>query len=396
MNVYGGRSTVPDDVKKWSNECDARNAAPDRDAVRCTLAVVSMKLSRLHLMPMSSDALAVVLMKLSELHLMPMPSNALTVVLMSGLLHPTVKRSDALTIVWLPKLHLMSMSSDALTVVWLSDCCIRSWNDQMHAGGCLLTRIRWCWLCVENIMSERLHLIPNDQMHWRNCFLMSEKLHPTPNDRMHWRNCLLMSERLHSISNDRMRWRCCLIVRLLHPTVIQSDARWRLSEFFVDWGLMRRLVHKPDREKDEKKNEVRFQTIQVNVVRRWSTSWLWRLFFFSPIRFDFLKNPEVHVFVDWKSFWSRFHRSFWKIREIFFTAAIRIVLTIYRKIQERRRKCMIPILRVSAEEKTYRLIVRAAFQRWGRWMHWRFRLLPEMLLAKLSDANKMFVESLRF
>ena len=59
---------------------------------------------------------------------------------MSEKLHSIVKRSNALTIVWLSELHLMSMSSDALTIV---------------------------------LMLKKLHLISNDQMHWRNC-LMSE------------------------------------------------------------------------------------------------------------------------------------------------------------------------------------------------------------------------------
>ena len=52
-----------------------------------------------------------------------------------------------------PKLHLMPMSSDALTVVSMSGCCTRPWNSQMHwrfsdffeglrLNGCLLTQAR--------------------------------------------------------------------------------------------------------------------------------------------------------------------------------------------------------------------------------------------------------------
>ena len=79
--------------------------------------------------------------------------------LMFELLHSIAMKLNALTIVWLSKLHLMSMSLDALTIVWLSNYCIRSWNDQMHVDDCLLTRTKWCWLCVENMMSGLLHLI---------------------------------------------------------------------------------------------------------------------------------------------------------------------------------------------------------------------------------------------
>ena len=112
----------------------------------------------------------------------------------------------------------------------------------------------------------------------------------------------------------------------------RSDALARLSEYFVDWGFMRELVHRLDRKENEKGNEIRFQIIQANVVLRWITFWLWGLFLFSFIRFDFSRSSEVHVFVDWKSIRNRFHRSFWNIREIFFTVAIRIVLIIYWKV----------------------------------------------------------------
>ena len=60
-----------------------------------------------------------------------------------------------------------------------------------------------------------------------------------------------MSEKLHLTSNDQMHW--------------------RLSEFFVDWELMQKLVHKFDRKENEKENEIRFQIIQINDVLRWST-----------------------------------------------------------------------------------------------------------------------------
>ena len=33
--------------------------------------------------------------------------------------------------------------------MWCQTCCIRPWNNQMHADDCLLTRISCCWLCVK-------------------------------------------------------------------------------------------------------------------------------------------------------------------------------------------------------------------------------------------------------
>ena len=55
---------------------------------------------------------------------------------------------------------------------------------------------------------------------------MSEKLHSISNDQMHWRNCLLMSEKLHSISNDQMHWRFCLFCCLL--------SSWRTDKLLIN------------------------------------------------------------------------------------------------------------------------------------------------------------------
>ena len=53
-------------------------------------------------------------------------------------------------------------------IVWLSDCCTRPWNNQMHADGCLLTRIKRSWLCVENVMSGLLHsIVIQSDARWR-------------------------------------------------------------------------------------------------------------------------------------------------------------------------------------------------------------------------------------
>ena len=95
MNVYEDRSTVLDDVEKWSNECDA---------------AIELWAGKL-------------------------------LILMSEMLHLTVIRSDALTVLFvkLPKLHLMSMSSDALAVDSMSDDCIR-----FRAIKCTGEIVCWC------------------------------------------------------------------------------------------------------------------------------------------------------------------------------------------------------------------------------------------------------------
>ena len=54
--------------------------------------------------------------------------------------------------------------------------------------------------------------------------------------------------------------------------------------------------------------------------------------FFLFIRFDFSKNSEILVFINWKSIQHRFYHNFWSIRDIFFTAAIHIILIIYWKV----------------------------------------------------------------
>ena len=99
MNVYESRSTVPNDVKKWSNECDAA-------------------------IELWADKL---------------------LILMSKMLHSIVKRLDALTVVWLSGLHLMPMSSNALTIVSCQKNCTRPHRDQMTDSWCPNCCIRSRW-----------------------------------------------------------------------------------------------------------------------------------------------------------------------------------------------------------------------------------------------------------
>ena len=155
MNVYGGRSTVPDDVRKWSNECDA---ATELWAGKLLILMPEM----LHLMPMSSDALAV---ECGARHAAPDRKTArctLAVVCWWSCqgciwcrchqMHwrlsrareaaPDPGRSDALA--------RLSVMPDGCTrcwcirctgeIVWLPGCCTRPWSGQMHAGGCPLRK----------------------------------------------------------------------------------------------------------------------------------------------------------------------------------------------------------------------------------------------------------------
>ena len=183
MNVYESRSTVPDDVRKWSNEC---------------VAVIELWTGKL-------------------------------LILMSEMLHSIVKRSDALAAVWLPGLHLMPMSSDALAIecdartaapdretirctdkIVHDQGCIQCWDYWMHADDCLDVRdvasdpiaIRWKTVDARIAASDR------DEVRCTG-------------------DCLIVRT-----ASDADAIRCtddCLIARLLHPTVKRSDARWQLS-----------------------------------------------------------------------------------------------------------------------------------------------------------------------
>ena len=157
-----GRQAVDLDVR----------AASDVDAIRCIGGWMWCQDCCTRPWNGQMHAGGYLLMKFSGLHLMSMSSDALTVVLMSGLLHPIVKRSDALTVVY----DVRVAASDRETVrctggcLWCQGCCTRSQSDQMRGS----------WCPSSCIWSRR------GQMHWRSC----------------------------------------LIVRLLHPTVKRSDARW--------------------------------------------------------------------------------------------------------------------------------------------------------------------------
>ena len=259
---------------------------------------------------------------------------------MSEKLHSIVKRSDILTTVWLSKLHLISMLSNALTIVSMSKKLHLILNDQMHWRNCLMLKLHLmlmssdaltklfdcqtaafdretirCTLtivCDENsLQSVDCNVIRyemksdetaldveivecTDEIVWlSDCCIWSW------NNQMHVDDCLLSELHLMSMSLNALTIVWCQKNCIRFRTIKCTDD---LFERFVDWKFMRKLDHKFDQKKNEKKNEIRFQIIQINVVRRWSTFWLWKLFFFSFIRFNFSKNYEILVFVDWKLF----------------------------------------------------------------------------------------------
>ena len=121
-------------------------------------------------------------------------------------------------------MNVMLLSSYKQTNCWFwcQKYCIWCWYHQMH------------WRL--NVMSKLLHsIVKQSNARWR----LSQKIIRAASDADVIRctdDCLLMSERLHLISNNQMHWRSCLIVRLLHPTVKRSDVRWRLSVAKVRWS----------------------------------------------------------------------------------------------------------------------------------------------------------------
>ena len=197
MNVYGGRSTVPGDVKKWSNECDARHAAPDRDAVRCTLAVlwwscqgcIWCRCHQMHwrlfeeVIRAASDADVIrctgdCLMKLSGLHLMPMPSDALAV-----------------------------------------ECDVRTAASDRETARCTLAVV--CWWSRQCCIWCRCH-----QMHWRLSRCQNVALNPKA---IRWE-----AVDAQIAAPDRDEVRCIgeflLMPGLLHPTAMQSGALAKLFD----------------------------------------------------------------------------------------------------------------------------------------------------------------------
>ena len=146
MNMYEGRSMVSNDVKKWSNECDAAIELWDRQAVDLMSEV-------LHLMLIPSDALAV--------------------------------ECDAR--------YAASGRETArctLAVILMPDCCTRPWNGQMHADDCLLSEL--------HLMPMSLNAVAIVNAKW---------LHPMLMHQMHWRSCLIVRTAAFNREQSDARWR---------------------------------------------------------------------------------------------------------------------------------------------------------------------------------------------
>ena len=104
--------------------------------------------------------------------------------------------------------------------MWCQNCCIWSWNGQMHADGCLLMKL------------SGLHLMPmsSDAL---TIVSMSDCVAFGPTA-IRWQT---IDAQIAAFNRDEVK--CtddCLIVRLLHLTVKQSNARWRLFDcLLLNW-----------------------------------------------------------------------------------------------------------------------------------------------------------------
>ena len=203
MNVYETDQRSPDDVRKWSNECDAKKTAFDRETIRCSDDCLIARTA--------SDADAIrctggCLVSKTLLH--PAPSRSDERQLMPELLHPIAMRLNAR---------------------WrLSDC--QTAAPDADVIKCTLTIVSWRGLdnadCASNVRKiapdpgrsdalARLSVMPDHCTRPRTIRCTDEVvccqtaapdpgrsdaltilsvarlLHPTPNGQMHWRFCLL-------------------------------------------------------------------------------------------------------------------------------------------------------------------------------------------------------------
>ena len=157
---------------------DVRNAASDRDTIRCTDGCLDVRL-----------------------------------------LHSISKRSDERQLMF-KLLHSIAMKLNALTnFFWCQNCCIWCWNHQMHWRSCLIARLlhptvkrpdaRWRLSDCQSCIWCRCH-----QMHADGC-LDVRKAAPD-SERSDALTKLSVDVRwLHSIPNDQMHWRFCLFCCLL-------------------------------------------------------------------------------------------------------------------------------------------------------------------------------------
>ena len=211
-------------------------------------------------------------------------------------LHSISKRSNK-WLLMLKMLHLITSESDALTmwfdvkktasdrdavkctdeIVWLSDCCIWSFHDQMHADNCLLSKLHLmlmssnaltkmfdcqiaafdretikCTLtivCCQNCIWCRCH-----QMHWKNCLIV-RLLHLISNDQMHaddylWRKFVdqtffaMKRRKLHSMLKLLNALMILFVVRNVVGQIICWRKRnvWYLLKLQTDWLIAKQIV----------------------------------------------------------------------------------------------------------------------------------------------------------
>ena len=164
---------------------DCQTAAPDRETVRCTLAVVW------------ESCQGCIWCRCHQIHWRLSVDVRETA--------SDLERSDALTI------------------------CL--FFEVLRLNSCLLTQTKWCWLCVENVMSSMLHsAVKRSDARWRlfNCQSCTRcQCH-----RMHWRNCLnfrsVKTQRLSDCENSLQSK--CNVIR-------DEDVCWccKLIDWLIDW-----------------------------------------------------------------------------------------------------------------------------------------------------------------
>ena len=243
---------------------------------------------------------------------------------MSKLLHPTVKRPNARWRLFVDEVARAASDANAIrcTGDWMKcqSCCIWCWNHQMHWRSCFDVSTLHSTLSRSNerqLMPELLHSIAMrlnalanffwcqdcciwcrcHQMHADDCLLMSERLHLTSNDQMHWRSCLLMSDdciRLRTIRCTgevvwcqncircrchQMHWRNCLFFRKIKAQRL-SDCENPLIRRLSRWNACCQTVRRANCWFDVKTDCTRLRTIRctddfVCFSKNWGSTVVW-------------------------------------------------------------------------------------------------------------------------
>ena len=165
LNVMSNmlHSAVKRSNARWQLSVDeVVRAASDADVIRCTDDCFVSK-TLLHSISSRSDDRQL-MSKL--LHSIAMKLNALTMLFDVRKAASDFEQSNALTKLFVIKTAAFDAEIIECIdeIVWLSACCIWSWNDQMHADGCLLRKFiavemqrhsRWSWRSESSLLMQR-------------------------------------------------------------------------------------------------------------------------------------------------------------------------------------------------------------------------------------------------